>query len=360
MSSERKKTSMINTCNSQLKREQQQPENKHERTITNKQHHSHDEAATIESTSAHGDCNPLEEDNLEEIHYFGCGPIVNTMVRHRRSIRTKHVQAACLRDFRLTFCFGGNASIVPQRGYDVHGLLMTLESREDWKRLLEYDSGNAPTVHHVYPYDDPDHPVACYLFEIPIPEDVSKLDKPIERLPQERYLKLIAQGLRQHGVDDEYVDHQIMAVPFIPNRKPQDYYRFPAQQTPLPKWTWSRYIKKCDKGDKVYFVLGESVFQLNYTDETNPLIKWIKFHGHGKDDCTLAVHKTVVDPEIPTVDEEKDISPLHIAWAENHCVEVVEQYELSAVKVAMLVKDGEDESINGLARRVKSLWPRKK
>jgi hypothetical protein len=344
----------------QLNKRDQQSQSDNEQERSTKKQHTQDEASTIESISTHDECNPLEEEHLEEIHYFGFGPIVNAMVRHRRCIHTKHVQAAYLRDYRLTFCFGGNASIVPQRGYEVHGLLMTLESREDWKRLLEFDSGNAPTVHHVYPYDKPDHPVACYLFEIPIPEDVSKLDKPIERLPQERYLKLIAQGLRQHGVDDEYVDHQIMAVPFIPNRKPQDYYTFPQQRTPLPKWTWSRYIKKCDKGDKLYFILGKSIFQLNFTDETNPLAKWFKFHGHGKDDCTLAVHKTVVDPEIPTVDEVEDISPLHIAWAENHCVEVIEQYEMSAVKVALLVKDGEDESINVLGRRMKRLWPRKK
>lgn len=308
--------------------------------------HQQEEAPSTDVDDDEHDNNPVEEG---DIFYFGFGPIVNDMVRKRRNIHTKSIQAACLRDFRLTFCFGGNASIVPQRGYEVHGLLMKLESKEDWKRLLEFDSGNSPTLHDVFPYDDPDNPVVAYLFEIQIPEgDVSKLDEPIERLPQERYLKLIAQGLRQHQVDEEYIDYQIMAVPFIPNRKPEEYYTFPQQTTPLPTWTWNTYQKKCAKGNKVYFILGNSIFLLKYTNEDNPLCQWLKFHGHGKRDVTLAVHKTVVDPEIPLADTQEDITPLHIAWAENHCVEVVEQYEMSAVKVAVL-KDNE-ECNNGKSR----------
>jgi hypothetical protein len=52
-----------------------------------------------------------------------------------------------------------------------------------------------------------------------------------------------------------------------------------------------------------------------------------------------------------------------IIWFTNSCSCIsatLEQYEMSAVKVALLVKEGEDESINGLGRRMKSLWTRKK
>ena len=43
----------------------------------------------------------------------------------------------------------------------------------------------------------------------------------MDRLPQERYLRVIADGMESYGVDQGYIQEEIMGVPYIPNRTPQ-------------------------------------------------------------------------------------------------------------------------------------------
>ena len=93
-----------------------------------------------------------QQSSSQDIYYFGYGPIVNEEVRRRRGIEVIEVQAAYVPDYRLTFAFGGLASIVPKVGFEVHGLLMKVKSHEDWKKLLEFEAGNTPTIRTVVPY----------------------------------------------------------------------------------------------------------------------------------------------------------------------------------------------------------------
>lgn len=304
----------------------------------------------------------------KDIYYFGYGPICNDLVRRRRGIETAKIQAAYLPDYRLTFAFGGNANIVSKVGYEVHGLLMKLKSHEDWEKLRDFEAGNTPTIRTVVPYhtsycdndshngdshnadcdfaakDTPPNAVQAFLIEMPNNVDDTLLEAPIERLPQERYLKLIAEGMRQYQVDEDYIIDQIETCPFIPKRNPADYFTFPVAKK-VRKISLARYQKLCQRAKEVegdlYFCLGRQVFRLGEHDPANPLATWFETHGHGKICCTYMVHLTVVDPEIPFLDDPTEVTPLHIAWAENHLVEVVEQYGLSANRVYELV-DKED------------------
>jgi len=73
--------------------------------------------------------------------YFAYGPIVNPMVRRRRGLHTLEEKPAILPEHRLTFSYGGVAEIIPQRGYEVHGILMKMESLEEWKKFQATDVG---------------------------------------------------------------------------------------------------------------------------------------------------------------------------------------------------------------------------
>src|SRR6056300_1633707 len=86
------------------------------------------------------------------ILFFGYGPICNEIVRKRRNIRTSDLQAAFLDGYRLSFDFGGVANVVRQRGYRAHGVLMTLSSLRDFKKLQSYDIRRQVTQRLVFLY----------------------------------------------------------------------------------------------------------------------------------------------------------------------------------------------------------------
>lgn len=73
----------------------------------------------------------LESENDDNgIYYFAYGPMTNDVVRQRRGIQATVIRAAYLPEHVLSFAIGGLANVVPRRGYDVHGLLMKLESQQ--------------------------------------------------------------------------------------------------------------------------------------------------------------------------------------------------------------------------------------
>ena len=143
-------------------------------------------------------------------YYFGYGPMVHPIVRHRRGIEVVEEQPAILRNHRLTFAFGGVASVVPQRGYEIHGIVMKCKTADDWDKLQKSEGGYYATELDVHPYGnntaelpvfDPEEeeeddvpPIRAKVF-IMLEFDQSKLEKPLERIPQERYLRIIAAGM---------------------------------------------------------------------------------------------------------------------------------------------------------------------
>ena len=355
------------------------------------------------------------------------GPVVNDMVRQRRGIHVTSIQAAYLPDFRLTFAIGGMANIVPRHGYEVHGLLMTLASLADWNALQKFDAGSTPSRHTVIPYkgnwvDDALPPVENVRFvEFDGQVEDEFLDSPIEVLPQSRYLELITQAMRKYGVDNDYIEDNILAVPYIPKRTPEEYHRIPVieknhkrfsfsqlggnlrqrgsiqshnqssegnssntnehsvptkrfsfsqiggsllqrgsiqsqtsecvgdnvDEQSLPTISLAKYQRLCAKKKPkdqdsnimdVTFILGDRIFQIHQVDiDKVPAAKWLYKNGHGQSCCALLVHKLVVDPDIPIVNSEEDLTPLHYRWAEDHlCMTVIEKYHCHMTKIGFL------------------------
>lgn len=276
------------------------------------------------------------------IYYFAYGPIVNPMVRRRRHLNTSEERPAVLPEFRLTFAYGGIANIVHQRGYEVHGILMKFNSAKDWEDFQTYDAGyNDSDLVKVVPYDadEDDEPITAYAMTMK-EYDASKLEAPIEQLPAERYLKLLAQGMQVYNVDEDYIQDQIMSVPYLPSCKPEDYQTFPQESDRLPKITFSKYEKLCKRSNDTYFILNNKVCRLGPHDPEHPAAMWVRQRLHGQTDSTLIIHKTIVEPDLPIVDTLEELTPQHHAWAENHSMEYLKKCNLTATKVYELVPEG--------------------
>ncbi len=275
------------------------------------------------------------------IYYFGYGPTVNPIVRKRRNINTCEEKAAVLPEFRMTFAYGGIANMINQRGYEVHGVLMKFATEDDWTQFQQYDAGyNDSDLVKVIPYDadDDDEPITAYAMSMK-EYDESKLEAPIEQLPTERYLKLIANGMREYNVDEDYVQDQIMSVPYVPSCKPEEYQRVPQDSENLPRITFSRYERLCQRTSDIYFVLNNKVCRLGPHDSEHPAAVWIRERLHGKHDATLIIHQTIVEPDLPMVNTLEELTPRHHAWAENHTMEYLQKCNIAATKVYDLVSD---------------------
>ena len=279
------------------------------------------------------------------IYYFGYGPIVNPNVRIRRGLTTIEERPAILPEFRLTFAYGGIANIIRQRGYEVHGILMKFTSEDDWKHFQTYDAGyNVSDLVTVFPYDsdqenrDDNEPITAYAMSMN-EYDATKLEAPIEQLPTERYLKLIADGMQAYHVDDDYIQDQILSVPYVPSRKPEDYRSFPRASEKLPAITVAKYQRLCQRTkNDIYFIMNRKVCRLVPHDPQHPAVLWTRerLHGHCRD-ATLIIHQTILEPNLIIVDTEEDLTPLHHAWAENLALEFLQKCNLTVTKVYDLV-----------------------
>lgn len=314
------------------------------------------------------DCDAAAERDLKEggVWYFGYGPIVHPDVRERRKVKIAgELQAAVLPDHQLTFCYGGFASLIPRRGFSVQGVLMKVASEEDWQRLKDFDSGYyVQQVLNVYPYDmknlrrhdvedsedeedeECDDPLQCYRNSPPVRAysfvmteyEESILEKPIEKKPQERYLRLIARGMERHGVDPTYVQDEIMACPYIPNIPPEDWHEFPKAKESLRTIRYQKYLRMCKTAPPtvIYFIMDDYVLKMTVPEANladNPVWQWTKRHCHGQPDNTFLLHSIGVDPDIPFAWSPAELTPLHYAWAENYMYISLEQAGLSATKI---------------------------
>jgi len=213
-------------------------------------------------------------------------------------------------------------------------------------------------------------------------------------MPQERYLKLMADGLRSLHIDETYIQDEILSVNYIPNARDhitnaeRDYRTFPMLigMDTLPKLSYDKYDKTVlaantvassasgssgsvslpkrhaswgggsskhtnnNKGggdpepsqnqqQDLYFIVGKKIIKLPQQDgpmklgAANACTRWIKELCHGKYDITHLVQQTFVDPEceLPVIQSDTDsITPEHHAWAEHTVLLYLERGGLTA------------------------------
>ncbi len=293
----------------------------------------------------------------ESINYFGYGPIINPIVRRRRGVLTFHDLAAILPDYRLMFTCGGGVNVVPQRGYQVQGVLLRFPTAADWAKFQAFDAGYDVAKVKVYPFDTSEEPVTAYMFLMKGHDYSSSNTKDdLKYRPQERYLNLMASGMREYSFDEDYIDDNIMSVPYVPKTKPEAYKTFPQTHSVLPKITMERYQdrlcrqKRCSD---IYFVVGSKIIRVVSQEVSNPCSIWLRARVHGLGDSTLTLHQTVVDLDLPMVNTQEEITPQHVAWAENHYVEWLDQSDMSGMAVFRLVSESGSSQRSSLPSR---LW----
>ena len=178
---------------------------------------------------------------------------------------------------------------------------------------------------------------------------------PKEKLPQERYVRVIATGMRKYGVEDEYIDYSILNVPYIPNRKPEEYLTFPKEKEKLKTISYNDYVKKAEK--KPWFLIGTKVIQLGEHDPKSPFVQWIMTRIAGKPDCTWTMLQTLYDPDLPVCESEHHVEPLHQDWCENQMFEKFEQAELAGTVVGLIKEPAVKRSfkVSRLSESIKKL-----
>jgi len=145
--------------------------------------------------------------------------------------------------------------------------------------------------------------------------------------PEERYIKIISQGMRQYGVDESYIQKTIIEESnFVPSLGPKDFRKCHQISPSLPDVTWEEYQAQCQ--EQWCFVLDNRIFQLdknqNRHDKDHPshlILQWMEHNAFGQATATWKIWNTLVDPDMPECACEQELTDLHHAWAEHKLVE---------------------------------------
>lgn len=214
--------------------------------------------------------------------------------------------------------------------------------------------------------------------------------------PQERYLRLMMDGLRALKVDETYIRDEVLRVNYIPSERDRvadqsySYKKFPVatKSNKMPKISFAKYKSKLCSNSKrgenataTYFICNRKVLKVNLLSDklssdndlsmytNNACVKWLRALGHGKGDITLLVHQTFVDPDclhIPLVDNDDDLTPMHYEWAEHTILLYLERGGVTATTVYELTDSGSNSnaktrrrslstSLTGVGKSVPSL-----
>ena len=230
---------------------------------------------------------------------------MNPHSRANRKVHPTNFRPAVLKDFSLHYTSSGFATLREEPGDEVHGVVMEFQSEAEWQVILDIESAYNCKELTIKTYDGKE--VKAYAFFM--------IDKLSEGKPQERYLKIIAEGLKHHGVKPEYVEN-LFKVEFRPSRKPENYLSFPIPaDKELPTLTFEEYLERSKTKpcaiihDKVIDLVGEY-------DDNNPLIRVWQVNHCGKTCMAPTLRKAVYDPDLT------DDIELH-RWAEDHLMDVI-------------------------------------
>ena len=221
---------------------------------------------------------------------------------------------------------------------------MECKREEDWQKLRSYDTGFDYTVVDVWTYGGGE--TKCYRARVFI-YDWNKLENdnlPTDKLPQERLLRSIASGMRHHGVDEEYIENEIMQVPYIPARKREDYLQFPAKEGSLriKLISEAKYIKEANR--KSWFAIGRRVFRIpNFDKEGDAFRVWVQDKLVARLDVTWTVSRTLFEPYLPRCDTPEELTALHHSWCEDMMVDYFAQADLVGVEIIGML-ESEDSS----------------
>eukprot|EP00899_Mesostigma_viride_P017097 jgi/Mesvir1/25389/Mv01428-RA.1 len=254
--------------------------------------------------------------------YFGFGAMCNRIGMARRGVNSLCQWPARLEGFRCSFEIGGMATLMHAEGERMHGVLHEL-SPADASMLRESESGgNDMEEVQVIPY----HPGGGFDYA---PElvwvFVFKGDVPSWRRthPQERYIRIIAAGCQEVGVEASWIEW-LTSLAVVEDRRPEDWLRIDDSVAGRSDGYchWSMDVVESYRGQEVVFVLGypRQVVRIDYApdDETGRAFGLQLFSGR---DITYRTCRNLYEPLLPDAPNPEDIQPVHRQWVESMIVE---------------------------------------
>jgi hypothetical protein len=184
--------------------------------------------------------------------------------------------------------------------------------------------------------------------------------------PQERYLKLMTDGLRAHEIDETYIHDEVLSVNYIPNERDKvtdsNNYKSFAVCKKMAKVNYHKYeTKLCKaKDNATHFMIGNKIMRVDEgicNSLDNPCGRWLRAQAHGKGDITFLVHQTFVDKEclhIPNVNSPSELTPEHQKWAEHVVFLYLERGGLTATFVAELSDDASGSMFSRFKKKPKN------
>lgn len=171
------------------------------------------------------------------------------------------------------------------------------------------------------------------------------VDSSVYAKPQERYLKLMTDGLRMHDVDEAYIRDEVLTVTYIPNERDKvvdhNYRSFPVSKK-FTKMSQNKYESKVSKyKDKTtHIVIGNKIIKIDgEPDLSNPCIRWLRAHGDGNSDITLSIHQTFIDKDsfhLRMVNSHDELTEDYRIWAEHMVFLYLERGDLTATVIGEL------------------------
>lgn len=264
--------------------------------------------------------------------YFAYGSMTNPISLRRRDLHPIESKSAYVRGFKLEFNLAGGMANVRQCSDSViHGVVHKLTPVE-MERLLSVESVYDLVEVEAVPYGGNGQEEPVIVAELLV-SDHSKLPQD-PQLPSERYINIITQGLKFHGVESSWVQ-KIRNSPFRPSRQPNAYLRL-QEGCPQELKTVSIEELAAMAVDDLVFAVGRKVIKLDCSmSSDHPVVKVAQSHMCGKE-ITYGLCMNLYDPTLPDISTAADVTEAHYAWAEDFIVEWLQHSGLSYMHLGWL------------------------
>ncbi|CAB9503818.1 expressed unknown protein [Seminavis robusta] len=280
----------------------------------------------VPKESSHSNLHPEEDDDDCLIRYFSYGAMCNPTSRGRRSLTSVNQQPAMLVGYTLVFSNGtGNVIRQTTKSQEeqptVYGVLMEFHSLKDWDIVVKSESGYRYDVMEadVVPYrmvnsttmkEEP--PIKARFFQFPGTELDAK-----EKLPSERYLRIVSLGLTHHGVHPRYTQWW-KSRPSQPTVEPEDYQTFPTNSCLLlPTISRPEFLERSRK-EHLFVMHRTKVIQMLTTTQDNCCAVWLHENAIGKAEClSWGIFLQLYEPNLPPCTTRQDLQEIHHQWAEH-------------------------------------------
>ncbi len=242
------------------------------------------------------------------MNYFAIGSMMNKVSLKGRELEPIESHPAIIQDFSLHF-FGksGMAEAVACEGGSFHGVLhkMTASDMEKLDKIeFTYDRSTAT----VKLYD------GTVITDATVYVHKTSMDfGDVHSPPSERYLDLLMDGCKQHGVEQSYIDwlktHEV-----IPRRKPEEFVGFPLPEG-LPTWTMEQVAAGDGKdGHPIYYAMNGKVREYIGPPGTFSHHVALSVAGHHAE---LFICKMLYEPKYGMHDKIECFTREHCAYIED-------------------------------------------